>query len=293
MMNKKRTKQIGRAKYFLFPMLTALLLVASNIDAVARTTEKVIRKAMVEMVAEPVEAVPTDSNIDQEDPIFEIAPTMPQFPGGRDALMKFLNKTLKYPEKAQKNSIQGRVIVKFVVNKDGSLSNPVIARSVDPELDAETLRLINEMPKWIPGKNEAGEVIRVYYTVPVVFRLQGDKKESKAQYTIVDNKKIYEIAEVMPQFPGGNAALMEYLNKDLKYPEEAQKNKIEGRAITQYVVEADGSITNLVIARTAGNKLLDEEALRIIKAMPLWVPGKQDGNNVAVKYTLPISFKLQ
>ena len=308
MMNKKRTKQIGRAKYFLFPILTALLLIASNIDAVARTTEKVIREAMVEMITKPIKTVSTDMNIDQEDPVFETAHTMPQFTGGNEALMKFLNKTIKYPENAQKHNIQGRVIAQFIVNKDGSLSNLKIVRPIDPELDAESLRVIGEMPKWIPGKNKEGEIIRVRYTIPIVFRLQGgDKavnsttkntsedatKKPKANYTIVDNKKIYDIVEVMPQFPGELPALMKYLNENIKYPKEAEKEKIQGRTVIQFFVDEDGSIKNPVIARSAGNSLLDDEALRVIKTMPKWTPGKQDDKNVAVKYSLPIVFRLQ
>ena len=96
---------------------------------------------------------------------------MPEFPGGMAELMKFLSKNIKYPTIAQENGIQGRVIVQFVVNQDGSIVDPVVMRSVDPYLDKEALRVISSMPKWKPGM-QRGKAVRVKYTVPVTFRLQ-------------------------------------------------------------------------------------------------------------------------
>jgi protein TonB len=85
--------------------------------------------------------------------------------------MKFLGKNIKYPTISQENGVSGKVIVQFVVNKDGSVVDPVVVRSVDPYLDKEALRVINTMPKWKPGK-QRGKPVRVRYTVPVTFRLQ-------------------------------------------------------------------------------------------------------------------------
>jgi protein TonB len=96
---------------------------------------------------------------------------MPEFPGGMDALMAYLSKNIKYPSIAQENNIQGRVIVEFVVNKDGSIVEPKVMRSVDQSLDKEAMRVISAMPKWNPGK-QRGKPVRVRYTVPVLFRLQ-------------------------------------------------------------------------------------------------------------------------
>ena len=96
---------------------------------------------------------------------------MPEFTGGMRECMNFLSKNIKYPTTAQENGIQGRVIVQFVVNTDGSITEPKVVRGVDPELDAEALRVISIMPKWKPGKQK-GEAVRVKYTIPVMFRLQ-------------------------------------------------------------------------------------------------------------------------
>ena len=108
----------------------------------------------------------------EEQAIFEVVEEMPEFPnGGMAGLMQFLSKNIKYPQIAQENGTQGRVVVQFVVNKDGSIVDAVVVRGVDPYLDKEALRVINTMPKWKPGK-QRGKPVRVKYTVPVMFRLQ-------------------------------------------------------------------------------------------------------------------------
>lgn len=105
-----------------------------------------------------------------EGEVFEIVEQNPMFPGGNEALMKWLSKNLKYPASAQENGIQGRVLVQFVVNKDGSIVEPKVLRSVDPALDKEALRVVSTMPKWQPGK-QRGKTVRVRFTLPVTFRL--------------------------------------------------------------------------------------------------------------------------
>ena len=103
--------------------------------------------------------------------VFDVVEEMPSFPGGQGALMAFLSSNIKYPVVAQENGVQGRVIVGFVVERDGSISDVRVMRSVDPSLDREAQRVVKAMPKWKPGKQN-GSAVRVKYTVPVVFRLQ-------------------------------------------------------------------------------------------------------------------------
>ena len=117
---------------------------------------------MVEIPAEKAET---------KDEVFMVVEQMPEFPGGIQELMSFLRKNTKYPTIAQENGIQGRVIVQFVVEKDGTPTEFKVIRSVDPDLDAEALRVMKEMPKWKPGMQK-GQVVRVKYTLPVTFRLQ-------------------------------------------------------------------------------------------------------------------------
>ena len=108
----------------------------------------------------------------EEQTIFEVVEQMPEFPnGGMAGLMQYLSKNIKYPTIAQENGTQGRVTVQFVVNRDGTISNPEVVRGVDPYLDKEAIRVISSMPKWTPGVQN-GKKVRVKYTVPVSFRLQ-------------------------------------------------------------------------------------------------------------------------
>ncbi len=115
----------------------------------------------------PVQVVEAEP---EEQTIFEVVEQMPEFPGGQAALLQYLGKNIRYPTIAQEQGTQGRVIVQFVVNKDGSIVDAQVVRSVDPYLDKEAIRVINTMPKWTPGK-QRGKPVRVKFTVPVMFRL--------------------------------------------------------------------------------------------------------------------------
>ena len=134
----------------------------STIQSSEETGQAVdVKYVPVEVEEEPVE----------EEQIFQVVEEMPEFPGGMAECLKFLAKNIKYPTIAQENGVQGRVIVQFVVNSDGTIVDPVVMRSVDPYLDKEALRVIKMMPKWKPGK-QRGKAVRVKYTVPVTFKLQ-------------------------------------------------------------------------------------------------------------------------
>lgn len=109
--------------------------------------------------------------IEQSDKVFEVVDEMPSFPGGQSALFDFMAKNIKYPEVAEECGIQGRVLVTFIVKKDGSLSDVRVAKSVDPSLDKEAVRIIKSMPKWNPGIHK-GKYVNVKFTLPVTFRNQ-------------------------------------------------------------------------------------------------------------------------
>ena len=108
---------------------------------------------------------------EEETKVFDVVEQMPSFPGGPSALMQFLSSNIKYPVVAEENGVQGRVVCTFVVEKDGSITDVRVIKSVDPSLDKEAMRVVKSMPKWIPGKQN-GSAVRVKYTVPVTFRLQ-------------------------------------------------------------------------------------------------------------------------
>jgi protein TonB len=134
------------------------------------------------------------------------------------------------------------------------------------------------------------------------FDVKGNDEEAgevlKAQQVVVDEKpaeeetKIFDVVEQMPTFPGGDAALMKYLSDHIKYPVVAEENGIQGRVICTFVVERDGSITDVKVMKSV-DPSLDKEAIRVLKGMPHWIPGKQNGSAVRVKFTVPVTFRLQ
>jgi len=117
------------------------------------------------------EVIADEKPKEEETKVFDVVEQMPEFPGGQGALFEYLSKNIKYPVVAEENGIQGRVIVTFVVERDGSITDVKVVKSVDPSLDKEAQRVVRSMPKWIPGKQN-GSAVRVKFTVPVTFRLQ-------------------------------------------------------------------------------------------------------------------------
>ena len=157
------------------PINETLEIVADDADVeetVIASSEETGKAVEVKYV--PVQVVEEEP---EEQTIFEVVENMPDFPGGQAALMQYLAKNIKYPTIAQENGTQGRVIVQFVVNKDGSIVDAKVVRSVDPYLDKEALRVINTMPKWKPGMQK-GQAVAVKYTLPVMFRLEGGEMKS-------------------------------------------------------------------------------------------------------------------
>ena len=109
--------------------------------------------------------------------------------------------------------------------------------------------------------------------------------------TVSDKEKVYQVVEQQPSFPGGREELFKYLAYNVKYPIDATKNKIEGRVLVTFVVEHDGSISNVNVANSVYPSL-DEESIRVVRGMPKWIPGKANGKTARVKYTIPITFRL-
>ncbi len=229
--------------------------------------------------------------------VYEVVENMPEFPnGGMTALMKYLSDNIRYPEAAHKAGIQGRVTVQFVVGKDGSIGNVSILRGVNADLDAEAIRIISSMPKWKPG-TQKGEPVRVKYTVPVMFRLAPEPVEKIDETTVVGYHtpvagEVYDVVDKMPEFPGGMTGLMQYLSKNIRYPAEAQTKGIQGRVTVAVIINTEGKAVNASIVRSV-DPSLDAEALRVASTMPDWVPGTKDGKPVNVKYTFPVTFRLQ
>ncbi len=403
MMNRRRTRAIGRTKYLMFLPLAALLMIVSNIEAVARATQK-IANGMLEstqttevqpqsesttpqpqqgkpekvtykgkivdeagnalgdvqiitdrkyqsvtsstvsangefrvetaseasivfehttadgkklgcgysatelskmdpnnmvIVLKPIIYSPRSTD-DNGNTIYEVVEQMPEFPdGGQSGLMDYLKKNIQYPEAAKKAGVQGRVILQFVVDKDGSIDNVSVLRGVNPDLDKEAIRVVSHMPNWKPGMQK-GKPVKVKYTVPIAFSLPSEEIDKIDEMIVVgyqntktpDNAEAYETVEQMPQFPGGMTGLMQYLTKNVKYPADAQKEGIQGKVFVQIIVDENGKVSNAKIVQGISPSL-DAEALRVVYNMPQWRPGMKDGKPVNVKYAFPINFRLQ
>ena len=210
---------------------------------------------------------------------------MPVFPAGN--VQKYISGHLNYPPEAVRKGVTGKVFVHFTIEKDGRVDSVKVARQVHPLLDAEAVRVISNMPKWKPGR-QYGMSIRVSYTVPVHF--SRELLDSLRRDSVVDKNDIFcYVTEEMPVFPYNS--LSTYIAERLKYPEEARKQKIEGKVFVSFVIDTTGLVTNVKVMRGV-HPLLDAEAIRVVEALPRWEPAKQRGKKVRVSYTVPVQFSM-
>lgn len=314
MMNKKRSSSFARAKYLMFIPLVVVLMILSNIEAVARVTKGVARDLISESHAltdnsatdpvynfEEITVTAIENQTDTVPKYYKVVDQMPSFPGGDQALLQFLAKSIKYPEEAIKKKIEGRVIIAFIVDEKGNITNLTVEKSVDPLLDAEAKRVVSIMPTWEPGRHN-GKVVPVRYLVPVTFRLGPNSPSTKATTSLYDYPgylglspemlKTLTVVEHMPEFPGGQEEFLKFIANSVKYPMESQHAGIQGKVICTFIINKDGTITEAEVVESV-DPLLDQEAVRVINLMPAWKPGRNEKNEpVRVKYAVPITFRL-
>ena len=189
MMNKKKSSKAGMIKYTLFVPLFAVLLFANNLQAQdANKKTQSIDSLFVADVKGIEDSQSQQITTPDGKEVFTHVEQMPQYPGGDRAMMEYLSQNIKYPVEAYEQGIQGTVVVRFVVDKTGEVTDIAILRSLDPSCDEEAIRVVSAMPNWIPGKQE-GEVVSVYYTLPIRFKLDDNSASKK------NNTKISEIPE--------------------------------------------------------------------------------------------------
>ena len=210
----------------------------------------------------------------------------PEFPGGIAAIKEYLKANNKYPSPGRGKSVY--VNISCMVDTDGSITAVRNISSVDSLLDAEAIRLVQGMPKWIPGKR-SGEPFKKSQIIPVEFDNTNVDWEKWAKEN--GNDAPFIVVEEAPEFPGGASAMLEFLNKNIKYPAMCRENGIQGRVIVSFIVDRDGTIVDPEVVKNV-NPLLDQEALRVISIMPKWKSGQQRGKPVRVKYTVPVNFRL-
>ena len=210
----------------------------------------------------------------------------PEFPGGMRALMDYLKKEIRYPKKCSASGIEGRAFVRFIVDKNGKIKKVELFKSSGNQLlDKEAIRVVKKMPRWNPGKNK-GEAVNVMFTLPVNFKLYMYRRAKK------NDEMVFSNPESQPEFPGGWNAVKEYLQMNIRYPKECVENRNEGKAFVRFIVEKNGKIKKVELARSSGNSLLDKEAIRVVKKMPRWNPGTIYNKPERMAVTMPVEFRL-
>ena len=218
-----------------------------------------------------------ENKVDFKDSVFFNPEVMPEFPEGNLALRKFIAKNVKYPP--GDFCVNGSVFVRCAVMTDGRLDSVRIARSVHPLFDQEALRMVHLLPRWIPARNK-GQLVPAWalIRVPILFEDDPDS--------------IYTQAEVMPQFPGGEQALKEYIINHLQYPKEYIDACISGKLQVSFVVGATGLVEKVCLERPL-DRFIDEEAMRVVAMMPRWKPASDHGKAVDAWCTIPIHLFLE
>ena len=202
-----------------------------------------------------------------------------------------LNTEKKKEAKVEKKEIIRQEPEKVVeqVKSSVKFTAPVIKK--DEEVKEEDEIKLDEVQKsdkavgafTVEGNDEVGGA---------VLKAKEDIAAPEPPKHVVEETKIFTVVEQMPMYPGGDAALMGYLRDNIHYPTVAAENGVQGRVVVGFVVERDGSITDVKVLRSV-DPSLDREAMRVVKSMPRWTPGKQNGSAVRVKYQVPVTFRLQ
>lgn len=214
--------------------------------------------------------------------------------GGVEAYAQYLADKQRYPTAALQAGTQGVVTVTFVVEKTGVVSNVAVAQPVAPELDAEAIRLIKGGPRWTPAQHRGG-VVRQRVSVPITFQIPagaGTTAGGASGAAASDGSTTQLVTPDQPARPvGGTDAFFEWIQQNQKYPALARQRKIDGRVMMEFIVQKDGSLTDIKPIKKLGSGL-DEEAIRLLKAAPKWQPATYKGQPMKQKMVLPVVFTL-
>ena len=222
----------------------------------------------------------------EDDTPFLIVDEMPLFQGkDLNTFRSWLQSQIRYPAEALKRGIEGRVVLSFIVERDGSVSTIQLLQSPDRILSEEARRVVSSSPKWTPGRQN-GHLVRVRYMLPVDFSTP--KKETAAQSTAAQKPGLASM-----QFEIGNLnAFRSWAMQRLRYPAGAREQQTEGSVVATFTVGRDGRVDDIHIAGKPDPQLA-EEVRRVVKASPAWSPATRNGEATTVTVTLPVSFRIQ
>lgn len=213
--------------------------------------------------------------------------------GGPEAYARYLADNQQYPTDALRAGAQGTATVTFVVEKTGAISNVAVAQPVHPALDAEAIRLIKGGPRWTPAQHRGG-VVRQRVTVPIRFEIPAETGTTAAPGAVAaDGGVTTQVVKAdQPARPvGGTDAFFEWIQQNQKYPALALQRKVQGKVMMEFVIQKDGSLTDIKPIQRLGSGL-DEEAIRLLKAAPKWEPATYQGQPMKQKMVLPVLFSL-
>jgi TonB family protein len=225
---------------------------------------------------------------DDPEPPLVIIDEMPQFPGGQDSLLNYFKRNMHYPEKEEKLGMGGTVYIQFTVTSAGRIRDAKVIKGITggEGLNNEALRLVNAMPDWKPGKRK-GNAADVLISLPVKFSL----KPAVPVSTEEKDEKPFFVVDEMPEFPGGQVAMYEYISKNIVYPDRVKGKATSGTVYVQFTITSSGKVTNVKVIRgMPDGKALETEAMRVVRSMPDWKPGRIGGRPVSVYFTIPIKF---
>ena len=233
----------------------------------------------------PAGQQPTPSASEDDTP-FLVAEEMPLFQGkDLNTFRTWVQSQIRYPAEALKRGIEGRVVLSFIVERDGSVSTIELLQSPDRILSEEARRVVSSSPKWTPGRQK-GHLVRVRYMLPVDFSIP--KKETAAQSTAAQKPGLASM-----QFEIGNLnAFRSWAMQRLRYPAGAREQQTEGSVVATFTVGRDGRVDDIRIAGKPDPQLA-EEVRRVVKASPAWSPATRNGEATTVTVTLPVSFRIQ
>jgi hypothetical protein len=315
MLHREKSTRRAIWKYGIYlPLFSGMLLLSSSTlrqnEEIMEATDKIPLENPLSIVAEAMPLINTMEASKDGSKAGNASTQKTNVQTEWEAFYSFIGRSVKYPEQAKLQKVQGNLQTKFTVD-NGDVKGMEVLSKLGYGVDAEVMKAILNYDGFKDIKN--GD-----YVLNVAFRLDGTDSPIKNaqvnavngytnlnQITIVgsanatasqNNKqdKVMDFVSVdtPPKFPGGMTAFYKFLGKEVKYPEEAKKNKVEGKVFLSFIVETDGSLSEITKVGTGIGYGTEEEAIRVLKLSPKWEPGKLDGKLVRVKYHMPMSFTL-
>ena len=223
--------------------------------------------------------------------------TPPRYPGGQVALDRFVRKQLRHSISRKMSSRgihSGYVFVRFHVSRTGRIRDARVTRSSHRSLEQEALRIVDRFPLWHPARRN-GRAIDTWHTCKLHFTFNRNTTRRPPYRPSVTprvhQRRVMDFTETMPVFPGGILELPRYIRRHVQYPYIARRRRIEGRVYVRFIVNEYGRVTSPTILRGI-HPSLNDEALRVVRAMPRWTPGYHRGRPVSVYYIVPVDFYL-